>query len=183
MARNIEVKLRLADPARVRAAAVAAGARSAGVETQVDRYYALDGGRRVKLRTRDRGVAELIRYDRPEVAGVRVSDYTVTPAGPACRVPAGPPIAVVRKRREVLLLENVRIHLDEVERLGAFLEIEAVVDARHDDAACRRQVDALLARLGLADVVPIPSSYGELIREKGSPRASAPGEEAPAGED
>jgi adenylate cyclase class 2 len=178
MARNIEVKLRLSDAGRVRAAAMAAGARSAGVEAQVDRYYELDGGRRVKLRTRGHGAAELIHYHRPEVAGVRVSDYAVMPvrdaAGTASLVPAGPAIAVVRKRREVLLLENVRIHLDEVDRLGAFLELEAVVDAQHDDAACRVQVDALLAVLGLTDAVPIRASYGELIREKGAAGASAP---------
>jgi hypothetical protein len=42
-----------------------------------------------------------------------------------------------------------------------------VVDERHDDASCRAQVDGLLARLGLAEAVPIQASYGELIRETG----------------
>jgi adenylate cyclase class IV len=171
MPRNIEVKVPLADPVAVRAAAIAAGARSASVETQTDRYYELDGGRRLKLRARAGGSAELIRYDRSETAGIRASDYEVTPVreGGACVVPAGTPVAVVRKRREVLLLDNVRIHLDAVDGLGSFLELEAVVDARHDDAACRAQVDALLARLGLANVVPIQASYGELIRDKEAP--------------
>jgi predicted adenylyl cyclase CyaB len=75
----------------------------------------------------------------------------------------------VRKRRELLLLDNVRIHLDAVDGLGSFLELEAVVDERHDDAACHAQVDALLACLGLAGAVPIQASYGELIRETGAP--------------
>jgi adenylate cyclase, class 2 len=173
MPRNIEVKVRLPDPARARAAALAAGADDAGVETQVDRYYELDGGRRVKLRTRAGRPAELIRYDRPETAGVRTSEYEVTPVceDGACIVPAGPPVAIVRKRRELLLLDNVRIHLDAVDGLGSFLELEAVVDERHDDAACRAQVDALLARLGLAEAVPIQASYGELVRETGAPTA------------
>jgi len=171
MPRNIEVKVRLPDPARARAAALAAGADDAGVETQVDRYYELDGGRRVKLRTRAGRPAELIRYDRPETAGVRASEYEVTPVREdgTCVVPAGPPVAIVRKRRELLLLDNVRIHLDAVDGLGSFLELEAVVDERHDDAACRAQVDALLARLGLAEAVPIRASYGELVRETGAP--------------
>ncbi len=169
MPRNIEVKVRLADPDGARAAAIAAGARSASVEHQTDRYYRLDGGRRVKLRTRDDGRAELIHYDRPESDGVRASDYEVTPvrdAG-ACLVPGGEPVAVVRKRREVLRVDNVRIHLDEVEGLGSFLELEAVVDTTHDDAVCRAQVDALLGVLGLADAVPIRSSYGDLVRDAG----------------
>lgn len=171
MPRNVEVKVSVSDLAVLRAAALAAGARLGGVEQQTDRYYELDGGRRVKLRTRVGGAAELIRYDRPETAGVRPSDYEVTPvrdpAADACLVPRGEPIAVVRKRREVLLLENVRIHLDEVDRLGTFLELEAVVDAAHDDAVCRRQVAALLRALGLSGAEPIRASYGELVRHAG----------------
>jgi predicted adenylyl cyclase CyaB len=169
--RNVEVKVAVSDLAVLRAAALAAGARLSGVERQTDRYYELDGGRRVKLRIRVGGAAELIRYDRPETAGVRASDYEVTPvrdpAAGACLVPRGEPIAVVRKRREVLLLENVRIHLDEVDRLGTFLELEAVVDAAHDDAVCRRQVAALLDALGLSGAEPIRASYGELVRHAG----------------
>jgi predicted adenylyl cyclase CyaB len=175
--RNIEVKVRLADSVRARDAALAAGARSASVEIQTDRYYELAGGRRVKLRTRGGGGAELIHYDRPETDAVRASDYEVTPvrdaAARACLVPKGAPVAVVRKRREVLLLDNVRIHLDEVDGLGAFLELEAVVDQQHDDAACRRQVAALLDALGLASSHAVLASYGELIREKG-PRGLQP---------
>src|SRR5207249_9546222 len=45
----------------------------------------------------------------------------------------------------VLLLDNVRIHLDEVDGLGRFLELEAVVDAAHDEAACRRRVVEITA--------------------------------------
>jgi predicted adenylyl cyclase CyaB len=166
--RNIEVKVRASDLAEVRAAALAIGARSVGVETQVDRYYELAGERRVKLRSRGDGSAEMIRYDRPESDGVRASDYEVTPvrdvdAG-VCLVPRNEPVAIVRKRRALLLLENVRIHLDDVEGLGTFLELEAVVDAHHDDAACRLQVADVLEALGLARSQPIRASYGELIR-------------------
>ena len=168
MPRNIEVKVRVADPARVRELVLATGAHSTGVEVQTDRYYELAGGRRVKLRTRAGSAAELIRYDRPETAGVRASDYEVTPVrdeeARRCLVPDGDPVAVVRKRREVLLLDNVRIHLDDVERLGTFLELEAVIDAQHDDGICHRQVHALLGAIGLADADPIRASYGELIR-------------------
>jgi adenylate cyclase class 2 len=171
VARNVEVKVPVPDLAAVRAAALAAGARPSGLERQTDRYYELAGGRRVKLRTRVGGAAELIRYDRPETADVRASDYEITPvrdaAAGACLVPHGEPLAIVRKRREVLLLDNVRIHLDEVDGLGAFLELEAVVDAAHDDAVCHRQVGTLLGVLGLAGAQPIRASYGELLRHAG----------------
>lgn len=165
MARNIEMKARVADLEAARSVALRLGARDTGVDVQVDRYYALEGGRRVKLRT-NRDGAHLIHYDRAETAGVRPSDYTITPVREdgVCRVPTGEPIVTVRKRRRILLLGNVRIHLDDVEGLGTFLELEAVVDAAHDDARCRAQVDELLAALGIADADLIRASYGELLR-------------------
>ena len=50
MARNIEIKARLADLSAARAAAIGLGARAYVVEEQVDSYYALESGRRVKVR-------------------------------------------------------------------------------------------------------------------------------------
>lgn len=168
MARNIEMKARCADLDAARVVALRLGARDTGVDVQVDRYYALDGGRRVKLRT-SRDGAHMIHYDRAETAGVRPSDYTITPVREdgACVVPKTEPVVTVRKQRRILLLDNVRIHLDDVEGLGTFLELEAVVDAAHDDARCRAQVDALLAALGLGDADLIRASYAELLRAPG----------------
>lgn len=168
MPRNIEMKARVADLEAVRAVALRLGARDTGVDAQVDRYYVLDGGRRVKLRTHRDG-AHLIHYDRAESAGVRPSDYTITPVreGGACRVPETDPVVTVRKRRRILLRGNVRIHLDDVEGLGTFLELEAVVDADHDEARCRAQVAELLAALGIGDADLIRASYGDLLRARG----------------
>src|SRR5262249_37820939 len=107
----------------------------------------------------------MIRYDRPETSRVRASTYEVTPVRDAnagvCMVPKGAPVSIVRKRRELLVVENVRIHLDDVDGLGSFLELEAVVDPAHGDDACRHQVSALLDALGLATAEPIRASYGE----------------------
>jgi len=162
MARNIEIKARVGDLAAARAVAVSLGARPHVVEVQTDRYYALDGGRRLKVRSIDGGRSELIDYRRPEASGVRASDYTVTPLAPG-EGPSGEPVVTVRKRREVLLIDNVRVHLDQVDGLGSFLELEAVVDAAHDDAACRRQVDRIMSALGLAENDLIRASYSELL--------------------
>ena len=167
MPRNIEIKARVADLDRVRALAGRLGARSHGVERQTDRYYVLDADRRVKLRVVHGERAELIEYRRPESRSVRASDYTVTAvrdeeAG-LCLVPKGPPLVVVRKQREIMLWDNVRIHLDQVDGLGTFLELEAVVDARHDDAACCAQVAALMRTLAIADTDLIRASYAELL--------------------
>jgi predicted adenylyl cyclase CyaB len=168
--RNIEIKVRLNDTQAARAIARRLGAVAHAVEEQTDRYYALDAGRRVKLRSVRGGRAELIEYRRPEDSGVRASDYTVTPVRDErdglCLVPRGRPLVVVRKRREIMLWDNVRLHFDEVEGLGAFLELEAVVDDRHDDATCRQQVATLMQALGLAPDDLIRASYADLL---GSP--------------
>ena len=167
MPRNIEIKVRLADLDRARAVCTRLGAHLLGTEVQTDRYYAVDEAHRLKLRTIGGRSAELIEYRRPETAGVRASEYSITPvrdaAAGVCLVPSGQPLVVVRKRREVLLWDNVRIHLDAVDGLGSFLELEAVVDERHDDAACRAQVAQLMDALALRESDLIAASYADLV--------------------
>jgi len=168
VARNVEVKARLDGLADARRVAERLGARLTWVDEQVDRYYQVGEGGRVKLRTCGRAPAELIRYARPETAGVRASEYEVLPVrdpeAHACLVPKTPPVVVVRKMRELWLLDNVRIHLDTVDGLGTFLELEAVVDTLHDEARCHAQVHALLPEFGLAERDCVRASYSDLLR-------------------
>jgi len=164
VAQNVEIKVRIPDLAAAGAMVRGLGATSQGIVEQVDRYYEVDVHRRVKLRTVAGRAAELITYTRPEIDGVRVSTYQVTPVRDgACLVPKGRPKVLVRKRREVLLLDNVRVHLDDVDHLGTFLELEAVVDEAHDEAACRRQVDAITAALGVRHDQLLRESYADLL--------------------
>jgi predicted adenylyl cyclase CyaB len=168
MARNVEMKARVADLDAVRRTVERLGGRFVWTDEQVDRYYETDGERRVKLRTCGRAPAELIRYARPESTGVRTSVYEVLPVrdaeAQACLVPKTPPVGVVRKRRELWLLDNVRFHLDYVDGLGTFLELEAVVDDAHDEATCRGQVERLLRSLEIAETDCIRASYSDLLR-------------------
>ena len=74
----------------------------------------------------------------------------------------------VTKRRRLLLWEGVRIHLDEVEGLGSYLELEAVAEAGPDSdlSAERDKVERLRAELGIEDERP---DRDELLRP--APRA------------
>jgi predicted adenylyl cyclase CyaB len=167
VARNVELKVAVDDLRDLRARVLALGARSRWLREQTDRYYTLDGDRRLKLRTWPGG-AELIRYHRPETRGVRPSDYEITAvrdeeAG-ACLVPKGRPLVTVRKRRELLLADNVRFHLDDVEDLGTFLELEAVLDHDHDEAACEAAIRRIMDELGLRESDLVRASYAELLR-------------------
>jgi predicted adenylyl cyclase CyaB len=156
---------------------LALGARSEGLRIQTDRYFQVssEGGERLKLRTVPGREPELVRYRRPESEAVRSSDYELTLLTSDAEVEQAlggrEPIVTVRKRREVLLLENVRIHLDQVEHLGSFVEFEALVDEEHDDGTCHGQVRQLMAALGLHETDLLQASYSDMLLA-GAPAAS-----------
>jgi len=165
---NVEVKVRCADLEAARAAALRLGARPAVIEAQVDTYFATRTGR-LKLREIDGARAELIPYLRVDHAGARRSDYRVVPVpdGAGTRRLLSELLGVhrvVRKRREVLLWRNVRIHLDRVDDLGTFLELEAVFDGSAESEPAQREACAwLLRELGLAAEPCIAGSYESLL--------------------
>lgn len=169
-AANVEVKLRCADLAAARAAALRAGARPVADEEQVDTYFVTRTGR-LKLREIRGARAELIPYLRPDLAGARRSDYRVIPVPDAegtrrLLTSLLGVQRVVRKRREVLIWRNVRIHLDRVDGLGSFLELEAVFDGSATaEAEQRDAVRWLQAELGLAAEPCIAGSYETLLAD------------------
>ena len=169
MARNIEIKARVSDLAALEERAVAIGARRVGVENQTDRYFEIGAARRFKLRAIDGVRTELIRYARPEHSGVRLSEYEITRVSSEetelSSVLSSKPLVIVRKRRTIYLLDNVRIHLDEVDGLGTFLELEAVVDPNHDEARCRAQIDEIMSGLGIDQTTLLQASYADLLEK------------------
>jgi homotetrameric cytidine deaminase len=157
--RNLEIKARDPDPARSLERALALGAEDRGEIFQRDTYFARASGR-LKLREQTPGDAELIQYRRPDESGPRVSDYRIVPApeglGAVLDAALGT-LAVVEKRRRLLIADGVRIHLDRVEGLGEFVELEAV--GQTDPAA----IDRLRAGLGIADEDLVAGSYSDLL--------------------
>ena len=165
--RNLEFKTRLDDPKAALARARALGAELWGDLRQTDTYFNVPTGR-LKLRETAGLQAELIAYARDEDAADRPSDYQIA------RTPDPAPlldvltrslgvIAVVRKRRTLVTLDTARIHLDNVQQLGSFLEIEVVVG--EDEAAARARFDSLLDGLGYTPADGIRASYLDLLLE------------------
>ena len=70
---------------------------------------------------------------------------------------------VVRKVRRLFLLDNVRIHLDEVDGLGNFLEFEAVLNPGQDEADGYAQLETLQSEFGIATEAIIGASYSDLL--------------------
>jgi len=165
--RNVELKAHDPDPARTLERALAAGAEDRGLVRQRDTYFAVANGR-LKLREQEPGGAELIAYERPDVAPAHVSSYRRAPVEQpeplrAALAAADGVSAVVVKRRRLLMWENVRIHLDEVRGLGSFLELEAVADPDSDLSRERAQVGELRLLLDVRDESLREGSYADAL--------------------
>ena len=165
--RNLEYKARIDDPKPYQAKARALGADLWGDLRQTDTYFAVPEGR-LKLRETAGLQGELIFYRRDEESADRASDYEVSrttePASLRDLLSAALGVlAVVKKRRTLLVLDGARIHLDNVEGLGSFLELE--VPVQEDDAPARDKIDWLLGELGLTWEQCIRASYLDLVTE------------------
>ncbi len=154
------------------------------VVRQTDWYFRVPKGR-LKLRVvgakRD---GELIAYLRPDRSAARTSEFQLLPTADAAGVrrlleQMLGVRACVRKRREVWLYRNARIHLDTVDGLGCFVEIEVVVT--EGMAQARALMKELRGRAGNQQrKTLLAGSYGELIEAKdraadGRPQASRAG--------
>ena len=168
MRANLELKARCADLALARERARAIATAWLGVDDQVDTYFVTRAGR-LKLRESSLSGAQLVPYFRADEPRARRSDYQVI------AVEDGAALArmlremlgvhrVVRKRREIALYENVRIHLDRVEGLGTFVELEAVWDGADAGLAeQQRKLAFLREQLGVRDEDVLAGSYESLL--------------------
>ncbi len=169
--RNVELKARDHDPEATLAAALGHGADDHGVLTQTDTYFAAREGR-LKLREED-GVGTLIAYARADEAAARTSAYHLVAAPDPAALKAAlddalGTVVVVEKRRRLLLWQDVRIHLDAVEGLGTWLELEAVAPADSDLAAEHRKVAELRAVLAMVDEDVVATGYAAMLLERGA---------------
>ncbi len=168
---NIEIKAHCRHPERVRRVLEEAGAVLRGTDEQTDVYFQVPKGR-LKLR---QGTIEnaLIFYERPNQAGPKRSDVFLYPAAEsgllrevlekALRI-----LAVVRKRREIYFLGNIKFHLDCVEGLGDFAEIEVMdMEGSGDCEGLRRQCEDFMRRFGIETKDLLECSYSDMILEKG----------------
>jgi len=165
--RNLELKARCADLAGARDAIHRLGADAAGLENQTDTYFHVAHGR-LKLREIDSQPAVLIWYDRPNESAARLSNYHLVPAPDPALLKTALTAALgvkgaVRKRREIHLWHNVRIHLDEVMHLGTFVEFEAVLGPGADAATAQARLDELCRVLHVQPADRLALSYADLL--------------------
>ena len=126
---NFEFKAPLRNEKHIRAVLKEQRAKFVGTDHQVDTYFCVPHGR-LKVREGDIENA-LIFYERPNRQGARASQVhmlELPPENPVKSILSAAlgVLAVVDKRREIYFVDNVKIHLDRVRTLGAFVEVEAI---------------------------------------------------------
>lgn len=166
---NVEFKAELRDIDLARSVLTAIGARFIQTMHQTDTYFRVPQGR-LKKRETVGEQAEWIFYERPDEAAAKLSRFTIYSEEEAGEQFGGAGLAVrvvVKKRRELYMLGNVRIHLDEVEGLGRFVELEALVMPGTMPggaiADCRQRVADLRRELGPALGEPVAVGYSDLL--------------------
>ena len=166
---NIEIKARCSDLSRIREILQNEKADFRGVDRQTDTYFPCSGGR---LKLREGNIENaLIYYHRPDQPGPKQADVSL------CRVHPDPALRQVLaealgvrvqvvKRREIYFLDNVKIHLDQVDPLGSFVEIEAIdADGSLGRDRLMEQCRHWMDRFGIRPEDLIDRSYSDMIEE------------------
>ncbi len=165
--RNIELKAHNPDLDASLEACRALEAEDRGEITQRDTYFEVARGG-LKLREEYPGHPHLIQFERPSEPQQRESCYRIIEVDDASTVLAALTAALgvrvtVAKRRRLFLWRSVRIHLDSVEGLGEFIELEAVAPADSDLAHERELVASLRTTLGITDEHLVGLGYAEQL--------------------
>lgn len=167
MAANIEFKARLKDVNSAKDIARRICGCTPTVISQADTFFRCDHGR-FKLRIIDGSRGELIAYERSDENRPRRSTYEVFKT----EVPldlesvlqrALNTIGCVKKRRSVYTIGQIRIHVDEVENLGDFLEIEVGLADGQPDADGEKVTAALLREFGISPTDIVGVAYLDLL--------------------
>ncbi len=165
---NIEFKAELRDIDAARQQCRQVGAEFQGLLRQRDTYFRMADGRLKKREGTGAGKRiEWVYYHRPDRVSPRMSNYTILTDSQAKRrwgTRNLKPWLTVEKSRELWLLGDVRVHLDDVKDLGRFIEFEAQVSRRFGVKACHQAIarlrEAFIPLMG----EPISVGYSDLMQ-------------------
>ncbi len=172
MSRNVEIKAWI-ESGDTWSAKIAALAGAGPIDiAQDDTFFRCDTAR-LKLRAFSGGTGELIYYGRANEYGPKESFYLRSPTPSPdslreCLTLAYGQVGRVRKHRKLFLLGRTRVHLDEVEGLGHFLELEVVLDDGESAEAGVREARELMETLDIKPHQLIDEAYVDLLARRGA---------------
>ena len=170
MPANIEIKARVRDFAALKSRAAALSDTPVEVIPQEDTFFPTPRGR-LKLRQLAPDRAQLVYYERPDQDGPKRSNYHLFETGDPENLKTTLSLAlgtrgVVRKTRLLYLAGQTRIHLDDVEGLGQFMELEVVLRPDQSDADGQRVAADLMEKLGVLPGDLLEGAYMDLLEGK-----------------
>jgi len=170
VANNVEIKAKLADINKTNALAAKLTQSDGEQITQCDTFFHCDTGR-LKLREFGDGTGQLISYHRSDAAEATPSDYLIYPtdSSEALRLTLSKTLGVrgvVQKTRQLYLLGRTRIHVDEVRDLGAYFELEVVLEEGEDTVLATAEANALMTQFNIRNEDLVHVAYIDLLAEK-----------------
>ncbi len=164
---NIEIKARCNTPDQVRKILEQQNARFIGTDHQIDTYFKVDKGR---LKLREGNIENsLIHYDRPNQSGPKASEVALyrSKEGAALKEVLSKVLdtwKIVDKQRSIYFIDNVKFHVDEVQTLGSFVEIEAIdKDGSIGKKKLLQQCEHFMSLLGIKEEDLLDCSYSDMV--------------------
>jgi len=170
MPRNVEIKARIRDLTQLRARAQSI-ADSGPIEIQQDDTFFECHNGRLKLRIFSESQGELIFYKRDNSPDPKESQYVITPTSTPYKLRETLVLALgdcgrVRKQRTLFLAGETRIHIDEVEGLGQFMELEVVLSDGETAAQGIETAHRIMQQLGVSDQDLVDRAYVDLLKAR-----------------
>lgn len=162
---NVEYKAELRDLPLARTIAASIGAIFVETLKQKDSYYRVPDAKLKKRETAGHPT-EWVFYSRANRSHAKLSNFTLYPEHLAAQrfgTSPLPLLGIVSKSRELWTYQGVRIHLDQVEGLGVFIEFEALICPERSLEKAHEQVEFLRRAFGPAMGEPIACGYADLL--------------------
>lgn len=167
MPSNIEIKARARNFEEIKARAEKLSDKPVEVIPQEDIFFNTPQGR-LKLRILSGEKSQLIYYTRPDQEGPKRSDYHIFHTSDPESLKRILELTygirgIVRKTRYLYLVGQTRVHLDDVEGLGPFMELEVVLQEGQRDSEGQAIAKDLMERLGVARSDLLDGAYMDLL--------------------
>jgi len=168
---NMEIKARCFNPEKIRNILKERRADFKGLDHQIDTYFKVNQGR-LKLRE---GTIEksLIFYQRQNQKNIKESKVMIINLQETSKIKkilseANGVLVIVDKKREIYFIDNVKFHLDQVQDLGSFVEIEAIDNGGHleEKEQLLKQCQEYLDLFEIKEENLIDCSYSDLFLNK-----------------
>lgn len=167
MPSNVEIKAKINDPTEFAETAAKLSQSEGTIIRQHDTFFNCNQGR-LKLRDFMDETGQLIFYERPDTDGPKLSRYSISPTNnpPSLRTVLSEALGVkgeVKKERRLFLIGQTRVHLDTVEGLGHYMELEVVMRPEQTVEEGQQVAQDLMEKLGISEESLVTGAYMDLI--------------------